>query len=97
MKDINPLQDAVRNLHGCESAWIRSEVVHETFQGETVWAGQVEVFELHDHAGADIAYAWSYITDEKTGERRFIAVLGVPPINSAVDAVRASIAAEGQG
>ncbi len=32
--------------------------------------------------------------DEKTGKRRFIAVLGIPPISSAVDAVRASIAGD---
>ena len=58
--------------------------------------GHVEVFELHGHSGANLAYAWSYVVDEKTGRRKFHAVLGIPPINSAVDAVRASIAAEGQ-
>ena len=96
MEDLKPLQDAIRNLHGCGSSWPRSESIHETFRGATVWQGHVEVFELHDHAGADIAYAWSYVVDEKTGRRKFHAVLGIPPINSAVDAVRAVIAADWQ-
>ena len=43
---------------------------------------------------ATTAYAWSHETDE--GGRRYVAVLGVPPIKSARDAVRGSIAAEGQ-
>ncbi len=91
MEDIKSLQDAILSLHGCESTWVESVAVHET-----VWAGQVDVFQLQGHPEVDIAYAWSYITDEKSGKRRFIAVLGIPPINSAADAVRASIAAEGQ-
>jgi hypothetical protein len=41
---------------------------------------------------ATLAYAWAHETD--AGGRRYVAVLGVPPINNAVDAVRASIAAE---
>ncbi len=94
MPDLKPLQDAIWNLHGCESTWVRSEAVHETFKGETVWAGQVDVFQLQGHPEAETAYAWSYITDEKSGKRRFIAVLGIPPINSAADAVRASIAGD---
>ncbi len=96
MEDIKSLQDAILSLHGCESTWIRSEAVHETFKGETVWKGEVEVFQLQGHPEVETAYAWSYVTDEKTSQRKFHAVLGIPPINSAVDAVRASIAAEGQ-
>ena len=38
------------------------------------------------------AYAWSYETDE--GGRRYVAVLGVPPISAALDAVRAAVVAE---
>ncbi len=96
MEDIKPLQESIWNLHGCESTWVRSEAVHETFKGETVWAGQVDVFQLQDHPEAELAYAWSYIVDEKTGRRKFHAVLGVTPVSSAVDAVRAVIAADWQ-
>ncbi len=94
MEDIKPLLEAIRCLHGCESTWVRSEAVHETFKGETVWQGEVKVFQLQGHPEAELAYAWSAMVDEKTGKRRFIAVLGIPPISSAVDAVRASIAGD---
>ncbi len=96
MEDIKPLQEAIWNLHGCGSRWLRSEPIHETFRGATVWRGQVEVFQLYSHTEARRCYAWSYVTDEKTGQRKFHAVLGIPPISSAVDAVRAVIAADWQ-
>ena len=41
-----------------------------------------------------MAYARSHETDD--GGRRYVAVLGLPPIKNAIDAVRASIAAEGK-
>ena len=55
----------------------------------------MEVFALKGHPKAGLAYAWSHETD--TGGRRFVAVLGIPPVGSALDAVRASIAAERGG
>ena len=92
MSEIARLQKAIRDLHGVESTHLRSEPVHETFQGETAWEGVVEVFALKGHPKAGLAYAWSHETDD--GKRRYVAVLGVPPIKSAQDAVRASIVAE---
>ena len=94
MTDRERLRQAIRNLHGVESTHLRSEPVHETFQGQTVWEGVVEVFALKGHPKAGLAYAWAHETDE--GGRRYVAVLGVSPIKSAQDAVRASIAAETQ-
>jgi len=92
MTDRERLRKAIRDLHGVEGTYLRSEPIHETFQGETVWEGIVEVFALKGHPKAGLAYAWSHETDE--GKRRYVAVLGVPPIKSAQDAVRASIVAE---
>ncbi len=94
MEDIKSLQDAILSLHGCESTWIRSETVWEAFLGKTIWKGEVEVFQLQGHPEAETAYVWSHIVDENTGRRKLYAILGVPPINSAVDAVRASIAGD---
>jgi hypothetical protein len=94
MTDRERLRQAIRNLHGVESTHLRSEPVHETFQGTTVWKGVVEVFALKGHPKAGLAYAWSHETDD--GKRHYIAVLGVDPIKSAQDAVQASIAAEAQ-
>jgi len=63
-----------------------------TFRGKVAWEGEVEVFAVTGHPKAAHAYAWEHETDE--GNRAFVAVLGVPPVNSAQDAVRASIVAE---
>src|SRR5437879_5242712 len=92
MNDLDKLEKAILDLHGCASMHTASIAVHETFQGKTVWQGAVEVFSLPDHPKAKEAYAWSYETD--AGETRYVAVLGVPPVNSAYDAVRAYIAAQ---
>jgi|SRR5437870_12915544 len=94
MNDIERLQKAIRDLHGCDSTHMQTVAVHETFQGKVVWDGDVEVFLLIDHSRARRVYAWSYKGDN--GETRRVAVLGVPPIDTPLDAVRAYIAAEAQ-
>jgi hypothetical protein len=66
-------------------------LVHETFQGKTVWSGEVEVFRVRGHPQATHAYAWTYQDDD--GTLQHVAVLGVPPINSAQDAVKAAVMA----
>ena len=48
----------------------------ETFQGKTVWEGDVEVFDLIGHPKAKRCYAWAY--DVETGSRT-LAVLELPP------------------
>ncbi len=94
MTEIERLQKAILDLHGCDSRHLTSVQVHETFQGQTAWQGTVEVFFLINHPQAKEAYAWSYQADN--GETRFVAVLGISPIESPLDAVRAYIAAQGQ-
>lgn len=86
------LQEAIKNMHGCASTWIESVPVHEEFNGQTVWDGEVQVYELTGHPQAKRAYAWSHAT---TGtRRRFYAVLGIGPVVDAVTAVRAAIVAD---
>ncbi|MBI1814274.1 MAG: hypothetical protein HYR72_04810 [Deltaproteobacteria bacterium] len=86
MTKIRRLQKVIRDLHGLDSEHVESVPVNETINGEPVWQGIVEVFAVTGHAKAKTVYAWSYEAD--SGERRHVAVLGVPPVNSAVDAVR---------
>jgi hypothetical protein len=87
---IPALQEAIENMHGCKSKWIESVAVLEVFNNQTVWSGEVEVFEI-DHPKAKRCYAWSHETEN--GKRMFYAVLGMPPVDSAVAAVRIAIAA----
>jgi len=94
MTEIERLQKAIRDLHGCNSKHVRSVPVHESFEGKTIWQGVVEVFELENHSQAKIAYAWSYKGDD--GKLHYVAVLGVSPINSPNDAVKAYVVADYQ-
>jgi len=65
--------------------------VLETFAGKTVWEGDGEVFRVRGHPQAKDAYAWTYTDDD--GKLHHVALLGVPPINSAQDAVKAAAVA----
>ena len=50
MKDyIARLQQAIRDLHGCESQYLETVPVIEAFQGKIIWAGDVEVFQIRGH------------------------------------------------
>lgn len=85
------LIDAIRHLHGIKATWLESVQVKETFQSETVWEGEVQVFEVI-HPATSRVYAWSHETT--TGKRRFHAVLGAPPVDGPQKAVQVAIVGE---
>lgn len=89
-QEIDGLGRAILNLHGCKSERIESVPVKETFEGDTVWEGVVEVFDLIDHPTAKRCYAWSHAIDGST-KRKFIAVLHQGPVDSPRNAVKAAI------
>jgi hypothetical protein len=93
---IDELREAVEHMHGVPARYVETVEVDERFNGEVVWQGAVKVFALTGHpSGATRAYAWSYRTGEGS-RRKFKAVLGAPPVDGPVMAVRASILAEEQ-
>ncbi len=94
MNDVERLRRAIRDLHGLDATHVRSEDVREMFRGKVAWEGTVEVFSVTGHPRATTAYAWTFEND--AGNREHVAVLGVSPVNSAQDAVRAAVAAEHQ-
>ena len=91
MSEIERLQQAIRELHGFKSTHLRSVPVNETFEG-TVWNGTVEIFQVHGHPRAGFAYAWSCEDDDD--KKRYVAILGLALVNSALDAVRAYIVSQ---
>jgi hypothetical protein len=91
---IEELKDVIRKLHGVESTHRQSVPVKEAFNGETIWEGIVEVFDLHGHPKANAAYAWTHNTDDPEKPRRSITVLHIPPAVSPETAVRLAIAQE---
>jgi hypothetical protein len=91
---IAELQAVILNLHGCGSKYLETVPVTEEFQGQTVWTGEVEVFELIGHPKAKRAYAWGHATGEDDQGRRYVAVLELPPVDSPRTAVKAGIMSE---
>jgi aminoglycoside phosphotransferase (APT) family kinase protein len=93
MNDINELRDVIRKLHGVEATHVETVPVKETFRGETVWEGQVEVFDV-DHPQTSRIYAWSHDTDDPASPRRHVTVLHLPPAITPLRAVQASIVSD---
>lgn len=91
-KYIEELRDVIRRLHGAEATHVESVPVKETFNGEAVWEGIVEVFDLAGHATAHRVYAWAH--DGKHPKESSVAVLHIEPITSAAAAVRAALIQE---
>ena len=85
------LQTAVQHLHGCAAVWRETVPVHEVFRGKTVWRGEVEVYDLTGHPKAKRAYARSHVDGKKDDKERFVAVLEIPPVDSAQKAVQVQI------
>jgi len=94
MTYIEELREVIRRLHGAEATHVESVPIKETFQGQTVWEGIVEVFDLVGHSEAHRVYAWAHDTDDPQHPRRHVTVLHLHPIKSARDAVRAAIIQE---
>ncbi len=86
MTKITRLQKAIKDQHGCDSQHLLTTPVRETFQNKVILEGNVELFHLENHP-AIIAYAWGYTTDRR--RTLYVVMLGMPPIYTAVDAVRA--------
>jgi hypothetical protein len=91
---IQELRDVIRHLHGGEATHVESVPVKETHEGQTVWEGIVEVFDLQGHPQANRVYAWAHETDDPKQPKRHVTVLHLHPITSPKLAVRAAIIQE---
>jgi hypothetical protein len=84
---IDDLKTLIERQEKCRATHIESVVVHEDFKGMRVWDGVVETFQLEEHPKTKRAYAWA----APGAEPKYTIVLGVPPVNSAEDAVKATV------
>ena len=90
---IAEIQAVFLKLHGCDADYVETVPVVEQFQGETIWQGDVEVFDIRGHPKATRGYGWGYVTNEEGG-RRYFTVLEIPPVTSPQTAVQAAIRSE---
>ncbi len=91
---IKELGETIHRLHGVKAKHAKSVPVKEVFNGQTVWDGVVEVFDLKGHPKANKAYAWAHDTDDPLHPKRHVTVLHIPPVTSPELAVRAAIVQE---
>jgi len=94
LNEIEELRDVIRKLHGAKAVHVKSVPVTETWKGQTVWDGIVEVFDLKGHPKTNRVYAWWHLTDDPTHPKRQVTVLHIPPVVSPETAVRAAIIQE---
>ena len=88
-KYIQALRDAIQHMHGCASRYVKTVAIKEDFADKVAWEGEVEVFDLAGHQKAKQCYAWGYHDD--AGKWQYVAVLRVPPVDTARKAVQAYI------
>jgi hypothetical protein len=93
MEPMERLSKAILDLHRCDSTWVESIPVTETFHGQTAWEGTVQVFDLIDHPTGSRWYTWDHAV-ERSENRLFVAVLHQGPVDSPEKAVRAAIVQE---
>ncbi len=87
---IQTFEQAICATHDAAAKLAERVPVVETFEGETVWEGEVLVFQIQGHPTASKCYAWEV-------DGLVTTVLHIGPINSPARAVRASILAAAEG
>src|SRR5205085_12458001 len=88
---IESLRRLVERAYNCKARHSSSTPVRDTFNGEVVWEGVVETFDLDGYATASRCYAFPFVHNEKPEIKT---VLSFPPVDSPLAAVRAAIAAK---
>jgi hypothetical protein len=88
---IEEQQRAILAVHGCQSRHVETVRVREVFNKLVAWEGNVEIYEITGHAKAKRCFAWSY---EDGGRTKTVAVLEIPPVDSAETAVKIAIASK---
>src|SRR5580765_8685734 len=84
------LQIAVQRMFNCQATFSETVPIREEVDGEVVWEGEVKVFDLIGHPKARRCYAWVH----PTNKNRTVALLEIPPVTTALAAVKASLIAE---
>jgi hypothetical protein len=88
------LKQAVESQHGGRATLADVLPIKEVGNGQTIWEGVVQVFDLDHHPRATRAYAWSHLVGVTGERRRFYAVLHLGGVRSPLDAVWAATVAE---
>lgn len=88
---IEQLRQAVEKACQCKARHAGSKAIVEGFEGQAVWDGVVEAFDLQGHPKAKRCYAFHF---NDNGGHVIKTVLGIPPVDSAESAVKVAIASK---
>ena len=89
-KRTEQFKQVVEKACQCKARHIASKAIIEGFEGQVVWDGIVEVFDLQGHPKAMRCYSFYFVQDN--GKTVIKTVLGIPPVDSEISAVRTAIA-----
>ena len=81
---MSDFKRAIRALHGAYAMVLGCDFIDDRLMGDPVRCGSVFVFELVGHPTASKCFAWEV-------DGQITTVLAEGPVQTAVDAVRASI------
>lgn len=90
MNHIEVLKELIEKEYSTTAKHVETVAVHETFEGETIWDGEVEVFEVPEFPNADHVFAWEF--DEDGAQQ--VTVAQIPPATTPENAVRAYIVSQ---
>lgn len=89
------LKEAIERKAHCAVKYLNTQPLRLVLDGQITWKGKVEVFQLDGHPEAKIAFGWGIPVDETRME--FITVIGVPPLETPIMAVKAYLASKDRG
>ena len=91
--EIEKLRQFIQEKEHCLPRHAGSRPFSVQLHDGTTWAGNAEVFAILRNLHADKCYALPY---SENGKPMYLTVMGVAPINSVDDAVRAVLSSEAQ-
>lgn len=91
MNHIEQLKELIEREYGTTAKHVETVTVLETFNGETIWDGEVEVFEVPEFSDADQVFAWDF--DDDSGQQQ-VTVAQIPPATTPENAVKAYIVSQ---
>lgn len=80
------MEQVIFHLHKADPKHVGTVPVEEIFKGQTLWKGDVEVFDLTGHPKAKRCYGWTHGEPEE-----FITILELPPVTDAKSAVKVGV------
>jgi hypothetical protein len=89
---IEALLQRIEQAHACRAIHLQTVLVERTADGEILWSGEVEIFQVEGHPKARTAYGWGMRGTDGTTD--WVTILGLTPTVDANKAVQAYLMSE---